>query len=96
MPVTKSVERVLRSDRRKQEQNKTIRSLIKTEVKAAKKAAVPGDAEAAKSAVNSAISILDRSAGKNILHANNAARKKSRLMKRLNKALKPAETTETK
>ena len=67
MPVTKSVERVLRSDRRKQEQNKTIRSLIKTEVKAAKKAAVPGDAEAAKSAVKNAISILDRSAGKNIL-----------------------------
>ncbi|MDW8396456.1 MAG: 30S ribosomal protein S20, partial [Anaerolineae bacterium] len=34
-----------------------------------------------------AISYLDRAAGKGVIHKNNAARRKSRLMKMLNKAL---------
>jgi small subunit ribosomal protein S20 len=42
-----------------------------------------GDAGAAKAAVIKAVSALDKAAEKGILHKNNAARRKSRLMKRL-------------
>jgi small subunit ribosomal protein S20 len=41
------------------------------------------DPETAKAAVAEAISALDRAAEKGIIHKNNAARRKSRLMKRL-------------
>jgi len=42
------------------------------------------DADAAKNATMEAISELDRAAQKGVIHKNNAARRKSRLMKRLN------------
>jgi len=42
--------------------------------------------EAARGAVVAAISSLDRAAAKGVIHPNNAARRKSRLMKKLNKA----------
>ena len=46
-----------------------------------------------------AISSLDRAAEKGIIHANNAARRKSRLVKKLNQAqasaAEPAEASET-
>jgi small subunit ribosomal protein S20 len=45
-----------------------------------------GNFEAAESDVKAAISTLDKAAGKGVIHANNAARHKSRLVKRFNKA----------
>lgn len=45
-----------------------------------------GDQSAAQAAVVDAISMLDRVASKGIIHRNNAARRKSRLMAKLNKA----------
>ncbi|MBI2328769.1 MAG: 30S ribosomal protein S20, partial [Chloroflexi bacterium] len=44
-----------------------------------------GELEAAQKAVVAAISSLDRAAEKKIIHPNNAARRKSRLMQKLNK-----------
>jgi small subunit ribosomal protein S20 len=82
----------MRAAARKQDRNKTIRTLTKTDVKKAAKAISSGDMEAAKTSVKGAISTLDKAAEKKILHKNNVARKKSRLMKKLNKAGKPAET----
>lgn len=46
------------------------------------------DSEAAKAAALAAIKALDKAAEKGILHKNNAARRKSRLMKRLARAQK--------
>jgi small subunit ribosomal protein S20 len=40
--------------------------------------------------VAEAVVSLDKAAEKGIIHANNAARRKSRLMKKLNEALAPA------
>jgi small subunit ribosomal protein S20 len=82
----------MRAAARKQERNKTIRTLTKTDIKKANKVISSGDVEAANASVKTAVSALDRAAEKKILHKNNAARKKSRLMKKLNKAAKPAET----
>ena len=42
-----------------------------------------GDIETARKATLEAISVLDKAAEKGVLHKNNAARRKGRLMKRL-------------
>lgn len=92
MPVIESVKRELRTARRKQERNKTSRSLSKSAVKKAEKAVAASAAESAEE-VKAAISTMDKTAAKKILHRNNVARRKSRLMKKLNqsqKATKPA------
>jgi len=44
--------------------------------------------EAAGEAVVAAVSVLDRAAKKGVIHPNKAARRKSRLMKKLNEAAK--------
>lgn len=61
--------------------NRVVRGRARTLVTKARTAIVKGD-EAA-TAVATAISALDRAAGKGVIHKNNAARRKSRLMKRL-------------
>ena len=85
MPVTESVKRELRTAKRKQDRNKSVRSLSKSAIKKAEKMVASSDAEA-KVAVVDAISTLDKAASKRVLHRNNVARHKSRLMKKLNKA----------
>jgi len=45
------------------------------------------DLESAQAAVVAAATALDKAAEKGVLHPNNAARRKSRLMKKLNQAL---------
>jgi len=47
-----------------------------------------GDLEAAARVIGDAISTLDRAAAKGAIHKNNAARRKSRLMKRFNALVK--------
>ncbi len=64
------------------------RSAARTFVKKARKLIEAGDLEAAARAVGDAISILDRAAAKGAIHKNNAARRKSRLMKRFNALVK--------
>lgn len=95
MPVTKSVEREMRTAGRRQARNKTVHTLTKTEVKKANIATSSSDVEAAKTAVVAAMSALDKAAEKKIIHKNNAARKKSRIMKKFNK-IQAAAKPETK
>ena len=64
--------------------NRIYRGKARTFVARAKAAIVGKDAEAAQAATLEAISALDKAAQKGVLHKNNAARRKSRLMKRLN------------
>ena len=63
--------------------NRRVRSSTRTSVKKAVGLLQSHDA-GAKTAVASAVSALDRAAQKGVVHPNNAARRKSRLMKRLN------------
>ena len=86
MPNTKSAQRQVRVAERKRLRNKSVSSLCKTSITKAEKLIFSGELEAAKKAVDVAISSLDKAAEKGILHANNAARRKSRLMKKLNEA----------
>ena len=66
--------------------NRPYRSAARTFVKKAELAIKSGDQEAAATAVGDALSMLDRVASKGIIHRNNAARRKSRLMKKFNGA----------
>jgi len=59
------------------------RSRTRTEAKQAVAAIQAGDLEEARQATIEAIRVLDKAANKGVLHKNNAARRKSRLMKRL-------------
>lgn len=56
----------------------------------ANEAIADGDQTAAAAAVAEAISTLDRVANKGVIHKNNAARRKSRLMAKLNQLGAPA------
>lgn len=63
--------------------NRVYRGAARTFVAKARVAIEGEDAEAAKKATLEAISALDKAAQKGVIHKNNAARRKSRLMKRL-------------
>lgn len=82
----------MRVAERRRPRNKSIRSLAKTNITKAEKLVLASDVEAAKKAVVAAISTLDKAAEKGIIHPNNAARRKSRLMNKLNKAQAPSST----
>jgi small subunit ribosomal protein S20 len=82
---SKSAEKRIRVAERRRDRNRPFRSAARTFVKKAELAIRDGDAEAAKAAVGSAVSMLDRVAGKGVIHKNNAARRKSRLMAKFNR-----------
>ncbi len=84
MANTKSAIKMIRVAQRKRARNKPLRSALKTFVTRAESTIAQQDKEAARTAVIKAITALDRAAEKGIVHPNNAARRKSRLMKKLN------------
>ncbi len=84
MPAAKS----MRVQRRRAERNRSVRSFVRTRVTAARSAIdqSPSD-EATVETLKKAISALDVATRKGVIHRNQSSRKKSRLTKRLNKAL---------
>ena len=62
--------------------NRNVRGAARTAVNLARNAFEEGAPET-KEAVLKAISAIDKAAGKGVIHKNNAARRKGRLMKRL-------------
>jgi small subunit ribosomal protein S20 len=66
--------------------NRSGRTFVKTSIAKAEQLIAAKDTEAAKDEVVKAASALDKAAQKGIIHPNQAARRKSRLMRRLNKA----------
>ena len=72
-----------RQNEKRRLRNRTYRGGARTQVKKARLAIADGKSEAATAAVSEAIRSLDRAASKGVIHKNNAARRKSRLMKQL-------------
>ena len=95
MPRSKSVLKAVRSGKRKQARNRSIKSATKTHIVRAEKLIRENDLESAQIAVQTTISALDIAAKKGVIHPNTASRRKSRLMKKLNKA-KLTQTDESK
>jgi small subunit ribosomal protein S20 len=87
---SKSAEKRIRVAERRRQRNRPYRSAARTYVKKALLAIQGGNAEEASVAVGNAISMLDRVAGKGVIHKNNAARRKSRLMARYNRMARAA------
>lgn len=82
MPNNAAAEKRMRQEQKRRLHNRSIKSLVKTQITKARQA-IATDAEA-EEAVRAAVSELDRAAKKGVIHRNNAARRKSRLMKLLN------------
>ena len=85
MATHRSALKRIRSSEKKRQRNRIFRSSARTYVKKARKLITEqGKTEECKAAVRQAISALDKAAQKGVIHKNNAARRKSRLMKMLN------------
>jgi small subunit ribosomal protein S20 len=80
---TKSAIKRLRSAERRRLHNREYRGRARTAVKRARQLIEAGQAEEARQAVRAAVSALDKAATKGIIHQNNAARRKSRLLRSL-------------
>jgi len=81
---TKSAIKMIRVAGRRRQRNQAVRAALKTKIKSANTHIASVDEQAPASVVT-AISALDKAAGSGVIHANNAARRKSRLMRKLNK-----------
>lgn len=98
MPNIKSAKKRVLVINKKTEQNKAIRSAVKTEIKKVDLLIKENKLEEAKVALSNAFSVIDSACAKNIFHANNASNKKAKLAKKLNVAVKasaPVEVAET-
>jgi small subunit ribosomal protein S20 len=84
MPNIKSAIKRVRINADKNAQNTMTKTAMRTSVKKVEAAIVLNDAEAAKNSFAEAAKKLDKAAAKGLIHKNAAARKKSRLMKKLN------------
>ncbi len=82
MPAAKS----MRVQNRRTARNRSVRSYVRNRVTAARRAIDESPSDAAES-VRAAMSALDVATRKGVIHRNQSSRKKSRLAKRLNKAL---------
>lgn len=81
MANTKSAKKRIVSNAHKHARNQMYRSQVKTAVKKAEQSIFSGTPDEA--SIRAAISLLDKAAVKGIIHKNNAARRKSRLVKKL-------------
>ncbi len=90
MANTRSAEKMIRVAERRRLRNRTVKSAVKTFIRKAERGIVAA-AEDTQALVVQAISKLDKAASKGVLHPRNAARRKSRLMKKLNLAAAAAE-----
>jgi small subunit ribosomal protein S20 len=84
LPNTKSAAKQMRVQERRRLRNKAVRSATRTSLKRAEREIASGDSNPTADVVRQAISALDRAAKKGVIHPNNAARHKSRLMKKVN------------
>ena len=73
----------VRVDRKRRQRNRAVKSGIKTAVGELNKLVSNKDAGAAKESLVKAIRILDRAASKGVMHHNTAARRKSRLARKV-------------
>ena len=84
MARSRSSQKSLRRSIRRGERNKARRTKIKTVLRKFDDAASKKDASAAEKVFREAAALVDRSANRRTIHRNTAARRKSRMAKRVN------------
>ena len=73
-----------KTNAKRAERNKAVRTSLKTSSKKARQAIAGGDADAAQARTRETARALDKAASKGIVHKRTAARRKSRLAKAAN------------
>ena len=76
--IASAKKRARQAEQRRQH-NQAQRSMLRTQIKRVVKAIESGDRSAAEEAYRGAVPVIDRMAGKGLIHRNKAARHKSRL-----------------
>jgi len=79
--IKSQIKRVKTNEKRRQ-RNKSVRSAVRTAVRKFREAAEAGDAEKTVQLQRAAAKALDKAAGKGVLHRNQAANRKSAMAKR--------------
>ncbi|MDP4011778.1 MAG: 30S ribosomal protein S20 [Candidatus Roizmanbacteria bacterium] len=83
MPVIQSAKKQMRQSLKKRERNTPVRTELKSVFKKMLQLIKDGKVEEAEKFMTKAYSVIDTAAKKNLIHKNNAARKKSRLARSL-------------
>jgi small subunit ribosomal protein S20 len=82
----KSAKKRVLTSRRKHDRNRVVRSAVKTRIVRVRRLVDTGGGADPQAELKAAVSALDRAAERGILHPNNTARRKSRLMRAAAKA----------
>jgi len=80
---TRSAKKRIRQNEKRRARNKPVKTRARTQVRFARSAIETGKLDIATQAAKAATSQLDRAASSGVIHRRNAARRKSRLMKKL-------------
>ena len=84
MPNIKSAKKRVLVIEKKTQQNKAIKSALKTQIKKFLAAVDAKDKEAAEKLYPETVSAIDAAASKGVIHKNNANNKKAKLARKLN------------
>ena len=80
MANSRSARKRIRSSERKRVRNRLVRSAVRTRISRVRRSLVSGQLTSIDEELRAAVKALDKAAEKGILHRNNAARRKSRIM----------------
>ncbi|MDI3257346.1 MAG: 30S ribosomal protein S20 [Kyrpidia sp.] len=95
MPNIKSAIKRVRITRKRTLRNASLKSMLRTAIKKFHVALQTGDLDAAERQLREAVRRIDKSVTKGILHRNAAARKKSRLTRKFQAAVKARNVQES-
>jgi len=84
-----AAEKYLRASQRRRMQNKPVRTRARTTVRDALLAIDANEWDDAEQLIHDAVAALDRATQRGVVHANNAARRKSRLLRHYHHARNP-------
>lgn len=84
MANIKSQKKRVLTNEKAHQRNKAVRSQLKTAIRKVHAAIEAGDGAAAKAAALEASTLLDKAASKGVIHSNQAANRKSGIMKAAN------------
>ncbi|NLP36537.1 MAG: 30S ribosomal protein S20 [Firmicutes bacterium] len=87
MPNTKQAKKRMRVTAKRTARNRRVKSMVKTAIRRYGDTLAEGNLEEAGIKLAYAVKLLDKAVSKGVLHKNSAARKKSRLALRYNKAV---------
>ncbi len=84
MPNIKSAKKRVLVNQKKNDQNKMIKTAVKTAIKKVDLLVKEGKVDEAKAFLPEAYAIIDSACSKGILHKNNASNKKAKIAKKVN------------